>query len=162
MRKEKEEADTLRRRRGKRDRPPGEKDQMEREPERTKPNVEDDEALTRRLQKELEEHELQNSEFPVDVDVEAQQTTLEQMRLEKEKRDIIAKEADRAAQAVSESSKFNPLSVTLFLGSLAEEVTEADLRRRFKFHRHASSVHLSKNNNGAHKGYAYIFYSTVR
>lgn len=109
LRREKEEADAHLRP-GKRGPPSGEGDKTEREHKRTKSNVEDDEALARRLQKELEEQELQNRGFPVDVDVnvKAQLAALEQIRLEKEKRDRIAKAEEAAAQAASRMIQVQP------------------------------------------------------
>ena len=92
----------------------------------------------------------------MDVDVEAQLAALKQIRVEKEKRDRGAKAAEAAAQAASGSSKFNPPSATLCVGSLAVEVTEALLGDKFVFHGNVFSIHLPEDDNDAHKGYAYV------
>lgn len=91
MRKEEEAEDVLLRSRGKRSQPSGEGAKMKHEPKRTTLNVKDDEALARRLQKELKEQELQNGRFLVDVKVDGQLAALEQIRLEKEKRNGVFK-----------------------------------------------------------------------
>lgn len=127
LRREKEEANAHLRA-GERGRPSAEGDKMVREPKRVKSNVDDDEALARRLQKELEEQELQNRGFPVDVGVEAQLATPEKIRPGKEKRNRITKAEEAAAQAAFGSSKFNPPSAMLFVKSLTDSITEADLR----------------------------------